>query len=179
MKKVNYLLVLFAIALFSCEDDIDNLTETEVSTTLTESFNVAIDEGASLTQSITQSLSAGDNDDIKSVLSSVEGYEVTKVSFTISDYVGANDIRLESAMITFDVSGGSSVVATTGDVVISDIVGTEQDLPFNADALNALGETLLDDGGVITISASSTVSGAPVSFKIDINIEVTATIDLI
>lgn len=179
MKKVNYLFVLFAIVFFSCEDDIDNLTETEVSTTLTESFNVSVAEGGALTQSLMQSLNAGDNDDIKSVLSSVEGYEVNSVTFTITDYVGANDIMLESTMVTFEVVGGSSILATAEDVVISDVVGVAQDLPFNANALTSLGETLLTNGGTVDIGASSTVSGSPVSFTITINVEVTATIDLI
>lgn len=179
MKKLHYLFILFAIGLFSCEDDIDNLTETKVSTILSESFNVAISDDDPLTQSVTQTLNAGDNNDLNGVLSSVEEYEVTNVSFTVRNYTGADDIMLESAMITFAVDGGSSIVASAGNVTISSIVDVEQDLPFNSDALNALGETLLNNGGSATITAASTVSGAPASFTIEINLEITATVDVI
>lgn len=179
MKKVNYLFILLTFAIFSCEDDVDNLTDIKVSTTLTESFNVDVAEEDPLTQSIDQTLSVGDNDDIKDVLSKVEGYEISDITFTIRDYDGANDIELESAMVTFQVNGGSNITASVSDLVISDIVGTEQNLPFNEAALTTLGETLLSTGGTVNVTASSTVSGAPVSFTIDVNIEVRVTVDTI
>lgn len=179
MKKVNYLFILLALAIFSCEDDVDNLTDIKVSTTLTESFNVTVAEEDPLTQSIDQTLNVGDNDDIKDVLSKVENYEISDITFTIRDYVGANDIQLESAMVTFQVNGSSNITASVSNLVMSDIAGTEQDLPFNEAALTTLGETLLSTGGTVNVTTTSTVSGAPVSFTMEVNIKVRVTVDTI
>lgn len=179
MKKVNYLFLLLTFAIFSCEDDIDNLTDINVSTVLNQSFNVAIAEDDPLTESISETLDVGDNNALNDLLSQVEEYNINSITATISNYQGANDIVLENAMVTFEVDGGSNVTASLTNLVISDIEGTPQTLPFNADALNAIGETLLSSGGTVTIDASSTVSGAPVSFTIDIDIDVEVTVDTI
>jgi len=169
-------LFMFAAITFSC-DELDELTEFDVS----GSFNSTIDvnltddsEGEPVTLTETAAIDISSNPDIADNLNLIQNVTITALTFEIDNYVGAEDVTITDASISF---GDSSI--NISDIVLKtaddgNIVYEVED----ASQLNAIGD-FLENNPVLNVTLMGTISATPALFDVIINLDTTVTIDAI
>ncbi|GAA4886494.1 hypothetical protein GCM10023311_07040 [Flaviramulus aquimarinus] len=176
IKKITVLLILTLVAFFSC-DEIDKLTEIDVTDSFDETINVSVPEATNggpqaWSESIT--LDIASNQQIQDNLELIQDIEINALNFEISNFSGAEDAVLTDASIsidnfTFDISDINLKESDDNDVIISISDPTQ---------LNALANYLKIKPS-ITVTISGQLSATPVDFDIIATLDVTITIDVI
>jgi len=160
----NLALILSVIAFISC-DEVDELTEIDFDTSLTEEVTVTLSENStSLSENLTINLS--NNDDIEPYLNQIESITVTSASYVIKNYNG-----IETATGELTVSANSEEFGPFEHTFFTD---DQNATVFNLDAsgLNALSSSL-SSNNQLSLSISGTQDPAQdASFIVEFTLEV-------
>lgn len=165
---------MIAAVTFSC-DELDELTEFDVNggfdTTI--SVNLTDDsQGQPVTLSETAAINIASNQDISDNLNQIQDITINSLTFEIDNYVGADDVTVSSASVSF----GSTTVSVE-DIVLKtaddgNIVYEVQD----ASQLTAIGN-FLENNPVLSVTLMGTISSTPAQFDVIVTLDTTVTID--
>ncbi|RXG14336.1 hypothetical protein DSM03_101454 [Leeuwenhoekiella aestuarii] len=179
MKKFTtfFALTIFAFAFNSC-DAVDELTEIDVDTTITKDLVISVAEGET-TFSESASISI-DDEQVQDNLDKIEDLQITKLTYQILSVSGTEDVIASGSFTAasstypwFSAGDSASVNLTTAAAD-----GTVYEIEVNQTLVDAF-EADLRSGATATLSASGTVSDAPVSFTVRITADVKVTVDAI
>ncbi|WMI64280.1 hypothetical protein RBH94_09415 [Aestuariibaculum sp. YM273] len=166
-------LAIVLLTIFSCEE-LDKLTEFDITDNLGTTLEVSIPEGAPTNWSQEISVDLASNKQVQENLDYVQNVTINNLSFEITDYVGAADTQLTEASITV---AGTSISIGTIDLKAADdanqvfSIGTEEQLAIIA--------AYLKQAESVTVTLSGIVSATPVEFNVVIDVDATITIDVI
>jgi len=179
MKKIItfFALTLFAFAFNAC-DAIDELTEIEVDTTITEDLTITVAEGeTTFSESVSISI---DDEDVQDNLDKIENLQIEKLTYQIISVSGTEDVIASGS---FTAASSTYPWFSTGDSASVNLTtaaadGTVYEIEVNQTFVDAF-EADLRSGATATLSASGTVSDAPVTFVVRITADVKVTVDAI
>jgi len=172
MNTKNNTIKIFIILLLSLNftgcDEVDELSEVDFSTTLSEEVPVTLsDTDTSINGSIFINLA--DNDDIEPYLSKIESISITSASYIIKNYIGE-----ETATGTLTITAASQTFGPFQHTFFTD---DQNGTSFSLDSsgLNALANSLASNNQ-LSIQFSGTQDPAQNgSFNIEITIETEVT----
>jgi len=174
MKKIFIALSLLVCAIpFTSCDAVDDLTEFDLSVSLSENLNIDVPEGVT-TLGASVDFDYGQVQEIADNINRIEEVAIDTFTYTITNAGGNADAIIENVSLTFS---GTTVALTSfnpTEAALSAQVFTVTDTA----ALNALGDALLSNPE-LELSFTGTVIGAPVNFTANFDIDVTVTVDAI
>lgn len=161
------ILLVLSLNLSSC-DEVDELTEVDFSTTLSEEVPVTLsDADTSMNGSL--NINLADNEDIEPYLSKIESISITSASYVIKNYVGE-----ETATGTLTITAASQTFGPFQHAFFTD---DQNGTSFSLDSsgLNALANSLASNNQ-LSIQFSGTQDPAQNgSFTIEITLETEVT----
>lgn len=175
ITKFSVLLLLVATA-FSCES-LDELTEFDVSENFSSTFNISIPEdteGMPASLNVSTDIDISTNQDIQDNLDLIQDVTINSITYEIDNFSGAEGAILTDGLLTF---GSTTISVSDVNLQQSDSDNTIYTIS-DVSAINAIANTLENDISV-TATLSGTVSATPVVFDIILNVDLTATIDII
>ncbi|WP_028377262.1 hypothetical protein [Leeuwenhoekiella sp. MAR_2009_132] len=172
--KTFFALFIFAATFTSC-DAVDDLVKIDVPTTFTKDLVITVSEGET-SFSETAAISI-DNDEVQDNLDKIDNIEITKLTYQIVSVSGTENV-VATGMFTassssypwFEASDSDSVNLTEAAAA-----GTIYNIDVNQSLVDAF-EADLKSGATATLSASGTVSDAPVTFTVRVTADVKVTI---
>ncbi|WP_282030642.1 hypothetical protein [Winogradskyella eximia] len=169
-------LLLIMITAFSCED-LDELTEFDITEDFTTTYNISVPEDSEgMPQSFSESatIDIAENEEIQDNLDLLQDVTLNSLSYEIANFSGAQDATLTEATLNF---GSVSISISNINLQQSDIDNTIYEIA-DTSLLNAIADAL-ENNIAINASVTGTVSATPVVFDIIINLDVTATVDVL
>ncbi|MBD0825263.1 hypothetical protein [Aestuariibaculum marinum] len=166
-------LAIVLLTIFGCEE-LDKLTEFDITDNLGTTLKVSIPEGAPTNWSQEITVDLASNKQVQENLDYVQNVTINNLSFEITNYIGAADTQLTEASITV---AGTSISIGTIDLKTADdanqvfSIGTEEQLAIIA--------AYLKQAESVTVTLSGIVSASPVEFNVVIDVDATITIDVI
>ena len=175
--KTFFALISFALIFNSC-DAVDDLTEIDVDTTITQDLIITVAEGqTTFSQSASISI---DDEDVQDNLDKIEDLQITKLTYEVISVSGTENVIASGSFTAssstypwFSAENNASVNLTTAAAA-----GTIYEIEVSQDLVDAF-EADLKSGATATLSASGTVSAAPVTFTIRVTADVKVTVDAI
>ena len=169
-------LLLVMITAFSCED-LDELTEFDITEDFTTTYNISVPEDSEgMPQSFSESatIDIAENEEIQDNLDLLQDVTLNSLSYEVANFSGAQDATLTEATLNF---GSVSISISNINLQQSDIDNTIYEIA-DTSLLNAIADAL-ENNIAINASVTGTVSATPVVFDIIINLDVTATVDVL
>lgn len=169
-------LLLVMITAFSC-DDLDELTEFDITEDFTTTYNISVPEDSEgMPQSFSESatIDIAENEEIQDNLDLLQDVTLNSLSYEVANFSGAQDATLTEATLNF---GSVSISISNINLQQSDIDNTIYEIA-DTSLLNAIADAL-ENNIAINASVTGTVSATPVVFDIIINLDVTATVDVL
>ncbi|MDP5044566.1 MAG: hypothetical protein NWQ06_06270 [Leeuwenhoekiella sp.] len=171
--KTFFALFIFAATFTSC-DAVDELINIDVDTTITEDIVITVSEGETFSETTTISI---DDQDVRDNLDKLDDLQITKLTYQIVSVSGTENV-VATGMFTassstypwFEASDSDSVNLTEAAAA-----GTIYNIDVNQSLVDAF-EADLKSGATATLSASGTVSDAPVTFTVRVTADVKVTI---
>lgn len=161
------ILLLLSINIWSC-DEVDELTEIDFSTTLSEEVSITLsDTDTSMNGSL--NINLADNEDIEPYLSKIESISITSASYVIKNYVGE-----ETATGALTITAASQTFGPFQHTFFTD---AQSGTSFSLDSsrLNALANSLASNNQ-LSIQFSGTQDPAQNgSFTLEITLETEVT----
>ncbi|MGV6830906.1 MAG: hypothetical protein ACWA5P_05035 [bacterium] len=175
MNKISTLLLMVCAVVFSC-DELDELTEFDISDNFSTTVNVSVSEASDQPQTFseTATLDIGANQEIQDNADLIQGISINSLTYEIANYTGIENATLSNASLNF---GSTSISIDDINLPQSDTDGTIYTIS-NSQQLSAIASALANSQS-ITITASGTLSGSPVDFDVIINVDLTVTIDVL
>ncbi|WP_405576109.1 hypothetical protein [Winogradskyella sp. Asnod2-B02-A] len=179
MMKIKTKLSVFLLVMitaFSC-DDLDELTEFDITEDFTTTYNISVPEDSEgMPQSFSESaiIDIAENVEIQDNLDLLQDVTLNSLSYEISNFIGSEDATLTEATLNF---GSVSVSISNINLQQSDIDNTIYEIA-DTSLLNAIADAL-ENNTAINASVTGTVSATPVIFDIIVNLDVTATVDVL
>lgn len=171
MKTIKTLGILCLMIISASCDELDELTEFDTSFTLSESVLISVEDGEEVqTFSQSVSLDLSEDQDVADNLNAIEEVSIQSLTYSYMDVMGNEEAQIENAQFT--VAGTSIEIE---DVSPADAQGATFTIS-DPSALNSIASALQNNPQT-TISYTAEVLGAPVSFTLAIDVEVTVTID--
>jgi len=169
-------LLLVMITAFSCEE-LDELTEFDITEDFSTTYNISVpedSEGMPQSFSETAMVNIAENEEIQSNIDLLQDVTLNSLTYEISNFSGAEGATLTEATLNF---GTISVTLSDINLQQSDIDNTIYEIA-DTNLLNAIADALENN---ITVGASvtGTVNATPVVFDLIVNLDVTATIDVL
>jgi hypothetical protein len=132
------------------------------------------DEPVNPYTSLSSSIDATQNADYAKYKDRVKKIRVNKIKYTISDFDAEGAVTLTSGLAIFFENGGTAAsgeIASVSNLILSNTSG---ELTATQDALDTIGEILLENGQINVVSVA-TLSDAPVFFHITVTLDVSIT----
>ncbi len=170
LKKTSILLFIFCIS-FSC-DEIDELTEFDISTDYETTIEVSVPAGEDLTFSDATTIDLVSDQDIQDNLDAVENIELNSLTYEIDNFVG-----VEGAMITEAAVTAAGITVNVADINLQAADASNQQFVIADTALlNTIASTL-QNTTTVTVTLTGTVNEAPVDFEVILRLDITVTVD--
>jgi hypothetical protein len=174
-KKISLLLFVILSA-FSC-DELDELTEFNITEGFSTSFNIDLpDLGEGMPASITETatIDISSVQEIQDNLDLIQNIAINSLTYEIRDFTGAEDATITEASLSFN---GTSISVSNINLQESDDNNTVYEIEdttlFNSIA-NDLG-----NNPEITATITGTINATPVKFDVIVNLDVTVTVDVL
>lgn len=176
MKTKISILLLALTTLFSC-DELDKLTEFDVTDDFRSSVNISIeDNNGGMASNINESttIDIASNQDIKDNLDLIESVTINTLTYEISNFKGTSGTLITGVSLNFaDVS-----------ISIADINLSEADTNntiFTISDTDNIGNiaTYLKTNNLLTVTVTGTISNTPASFDVIVDLDATVKIDVI
>jgi len=176
MKVTRKIILLCAVMLTAVAcDEIDELTEFDITDDITETFTISVSEDSedmpqSFTESITIDLAS--NQDIQDNISLIEDVMLNSLTYEISNFDGMEGTTVTEASINF-----SGIMVSVADIDLqqSDLDNTVYTLT-DSSLLNDIA-AILQNNTSITATMTGTVDSSPVTFDVIVTLDVTVTVD--
>lgn len=176
ITKTLHLLLLVMLTAFSC-DALDELTEFDINEDFNTTFNIDVPdagEGMSATFIDSTTIDLTANQDIQDNLDVIQTVALNSLTYEIMNFSGA-----EGAMIT---EASLNLGSTTVSVAAIDLQQSDTDNEVyeitDTSLLNAIANAF-ESNTAITASLTGTVNTTPATFDVEINLDVTVTVDII
>ena len=171
MKTIKTLGILLLLSITVSCDEIDELTEFDASFTLNESITISVPEGEEV-QTFTQSVSLNlaEDQDVADNLSAIEEVSIQSLTYRYTNVTGNEEAQINNAQFT--IAGTTINVESVNPTEAQGSIYTIND----QEVLNAF-STALRSNPEGSIAYTAQIQGAPVSFVIQVELEVTVTID--
>lgn len=173
--KFSFVLLIMTVV-FSC-DELDELTEFDVTEDFSTSINISVpedSEGMSQTFSESATIDIASNQEIQDNLDLIENVSLNSLTYEISNFTGAEGAIITEASVSFN---GSSISVSDINLQESDTNNTIYEIA-DSTLLNNIANAL-ENNPEITLSVTGNVNATPVTFDVIINLDVTVTIDVI
>ncbi|GAB5565809.1 MAG: hypothetical protein Wins2KO_28720 [Winogradskyella sp.] len=170
IKKTSILLLIFSIS-FSC-DELDELTEFDVTTDYETTVSVSVPAGEDLTFSDQTTIDLTADEVIQDNLDAIEDIQLNTLTYEISNYVGVEGALITEASVS---AAGITVPVSNIDLQAAD-ASDQQFVIADSTLLNTIANTL-QNTNTVTVTLNGTVSDAPVDFDVIIVLDITATVD--
>lgn len=176
MKTKITILFLALVTVFSC-DELDKLTEFDVTEDFDTSVNVSIDDNnggmeASVNQSST--INIADNQDVKDNLDLIESVTINELTYQIANFDGPEGATITEASINFADVSISVADINLGEADANNTVFTISDSGKIGNIAN-----ILKNNNELTVTVTGTISSTPASFDVVVNLDATIKIDVI
>jgi hypothetical protein len=178
MKSIKFKVVILFVftVLFSC-DELDELTEIEVTDNFTRT--ISIDEasdsnGTSATFSKTEVISIASNQKIRDNFDKIESVKVNSLTYEFNNYVGEGAGTITNSSI---IIGDLIIPIPDSNIKQADANNTVFSID-NLEDLMAFGSAL-KSSKIVVVLLGGTIDETPVKFDLIINTDVTAVIDVI
>lgn len=178
MKNLKTFFALFILAssLISC-DAVDDLTEIEVDTEISEDFTIVVTEGETFSESLSVSI---DDENVQDNLDKIENIEIESLTYQIISVSGTENVTAtgefsiaSSSFPWFSYSESDFVNLTAAAEA-----GTVYEIEVDEDVISAF-EADLRSGATASILATGTVSASPVTFVVRVKAKVNVVVDAI
>ncbi|WP_336092361.1 hypothetical protein [Leeuwenhoekiella sp. CH_XMU1409-2] len=154
------------------------MTEFDADETIIKDLTITVAEGeTTFSESVSISI---DNEDVQDNLDKIENVQIEKLTYQIISVSGTEDViasgsfsAASSSFPWFSYSDGDTVNLTAAAAA-----GTVYEIEVDQTFVDAF-EADLRNGATATLSASGTVSDAPVTFVVRITADVKVTVDAI
>ncbi len=173
MKYSGYILIISLATLFGC-NKIESLGTVDVNGDIEKDFNVSITSSDPSTFTDTFNIEAGSNSHIAKYLSQIKSYTVSKVTYRIANYSGAQGVTL-TGHIKF---GSISYDLTNVDLKTLSDNATVTTIPFDKVSLDAIAADF-KDGNSVAGTIDGTVSDKPVSFTVAVVVSAVVNVNVI
>ena len=174
-KQISLLLFVMITA-FSC-DELDELTEFDITEDFSTSFNIDIpDEGEGMPASImeTETIDISSVQEIQDNLDLIQNISINSLSYEIRDFTGVEGATVTEASLSFN---GTSISVSDINLQESDDTNTVYEIA-DSTLLNSIASDL-ENNPVITATITGTINATPVIFDVIVNLGVTVTIDVL
>ena len=168
--------VILALLFLGC-DQIDELTEFEVTEDFSTSFNIDVEEvSEGGPQSIEEfaGIDISDVPEIEDNYNLIESISINSITYEVRNYSGVENATISNASLTFN-----------GEVISIDDVNLEEasDSGNVYEVSNALVfssiENMLLNSSELSAGISGTISGTPVQFDVILRFNITVKIDVL
>ncbi len=157
-------IILLSITFNSCSDDVQELTDVNISTSLTEKIDVQIGETQEyISKAITLNL---DNTDTHSYLDKLKTLEIKKLTYKFIDFTG-ND----SCGMNVEISTDNNVFETKDFIIKTEVDNQTVFEITDVAKLNAMSTALLNNKQVSFKMEGEVFDGAA-NFKVEVTVEV-------
>ncbi|MUU77895.1 hypothetical protein [Winogradskyella endarachnes] len=174
--KIKFSLLLLLVSVFSC-DDLDELTEIDIIQDFTTTISVDVpedSEGQPQSFSTSTTLDISDNEEIQDNIDLIENMSINSITYEITNFSGSEGAILTEGQLIF---GTTTIAVSNINLEQSDIDNTLYTITdtsgFNEIANN------LENNLLINVSLAGTVNETPVVFDIEVNIDLTVTVDVL
>lgn len=112
------------------------------------------------------------NQDINDNLNLIENISLASLTFEVSNYIGAEDVTITNASITF----GNTVISLA-DIALQ--IADNSNTVYEIQNVSQLGtmDDFLESNPVLNVVLNGTISSTPVAFEVIINLDTTVTVD--
>lgn len=159
---------------FTACDEVDEMTEFDVSDTFTTSAMVSVPEPVAEPENVsyTDVIDISENSDIQENYGTLQSVVIHEFYFEIKDFQGNEDAVLDNTTVTIgdiaiDMGTLNPYSADVADQLVD--IGTPQQ--WNAIA------NMLMDSSTVEVSFSGTIDNTPAEFTIEATMSLTATFD--
>jgi hypothetical protein len=167
------ILLLMIISVASC-DDLDELTEFDITEDFSATFNIDVAEGEALTFAQTSSINIASNQEIQDNLDLLQDVTLNSLTYEINNFVGVEGATITEASLNFS---GTTIAVGEINLQESDTNNTVYSVGDPAQ-LNAIANEL-ENNTEITATVTGTVNAAPVQFDVIVTLDVTVTVDVL
>jgi hypothetical protein len=170
------ILILFITSLTACEE-VDELTEFEVTDTISETQNVdvPIDPGMPVQFSVEESFDLTTVQEIEDNRDLIQSVTINSIEYSFSNFSGNPDAVITEASLS---SGGVNILLEDINLKSS----ADQNVIFDItdqDKLLQLSNQLNSNITEISVTFEGALDGTPVSFDVKFSINLTAVIDVL
>lgn len=165
--KSNIFILLLAVFAFSCsEDDLKELTEISQDVDVSKTFTVNLSDTDPMTFSDTEVF------DTSVTGINVSNVELARMTMAFSNYSSTVDpVKITSASLSFVEAG---INLDLPEIDLSVVNGTTLEISLPGNAITSIQNQLLEnDENTITLSA--TVDKVPVTFDVELTLEIKVT----
>ena len=172
MKKLIYFFgVLVLVLSFSTCDELDELTEIDVDTSVTERITVNIDSGENVPINSTVKVNI-DNPDTHEYLNKIEKVKINSLTYKAVNFSGPGT----DGVITVDLMADSVILATHTGIRPFDEIGVEYLITDEA-TLTSIANKLKNGLDVVMAAVGTSSSESAFSFQIEITLDLEVTVD--
>jgi hypothetical protein len=177
MKIKKFGLLFLCIAAFLSCDELDELTEFDITEDFTTTFNINIpedSEGEPQSFSDSATIDITTNQEIQDNLDLIQDVDLNSLTFVIDNFVGADGTTVTSASVS---AAGTTVSIADINLQQADANGTVYEVADSA-LLNDIAN-ILENNSQITVTISGTINNTPATFDVIVTLDVTVTVDVI
>ncbi len=167
------LLLCLVLSAYSC-DDLDELTEFDVTENFSSSFNIDVADGNPQMFTETASINIASNQEIQDNLNLIQNVAVDSLTYEIDNFTGSGTATVTEASLSL---GATTFSIENINLQLSDLNNTIYTISDTAQ-LNAIANDL-ENNTEITASITGTVNELPVQFDVIVTLDVTVTIDVL
>ena len=173
---IKFLAVLVLIFGYTSCDELDKLTEVDLSTTVTKNIPVTVDDGAGLSVDISNSINSIDiniGDYIDSAyLSKIEEVKINSMTYKVINFSGDT-----AGVMTANLTADGVTLDTHTDVIVSNVVGEMYPIDDTA-KLTTIANNLKNSSNDVVFAVSGTsINDGGMTFTIEITLNLKITAD--
>ncbi len=169
---IKFLAVLVLVFGYTSCDELDELTEIDFNTTITESIIANVDGGVDVILNSNVLVNIA-NEDTQDYLDKIEKVEILSLDYQIINFNGDN-----AGVITADLMADSVILDTHTNVTVSNVVGVMYSVDDTA-TLNTIANKLKNGSNVVFAVVGTSTNEGGMSFEIEITLSLKITADVL
>ena len=170
---IKFLAVLVLIFGYTSCDELDKLTEVDLSTTVTKNISVTVDDGLGSSVNISNSIDINIGDYIDSdYLSKIEEVKINSMTYKVINFSGD-----QTGEMTANLTADGVTLDTHTDVIVSNVVGEMYTIDDTA-KLTTIANNLKNSSNDVVFAVSGTsINDGGMTFTIEITLNLKITAD--
>ncbi len=170
---IKFLAVLVLIFGYTSCDELDKLTEVDLSTTVTKNISVTVDDGLGSSVNISNSIDINIGDYIDSdYLSKIEEVKINSMTYKVINFSGD-----QTGEMTANLTADGVTLDTHTDVIVFNVVGEMYTIDDTA-KLTTIANNLKNSSNDVVFAVSGTsINDGGMTFTIEITLNLKITAD--